>query len=251
MKKYHLALLFMVFLFIGCSKSHKKNDLQKYNLSGKVKEIIGKEIEPMTFTGDRVIIRFNEKGYITEKEFPDKRNSSEDEYFDWKQVFQYDENWNLKFIEHLDTNGKIIAKEVFKFDGKANMIEKARVGKNRGEFNKQTYKYDDKGNVVEEINYIDDNPAVRYSNKYDNNGKVIENDIFQFVVVDMPYKQVKVSIIYDGKGNITETSTLIPNSSLVKTSYKYDFDDHGNWTKVSLYIIDKLQVTNNREISYY
>ena len=91
--------------------------------------------------------------------------------------------------------------------------------------------YDAKGNKTLETWYNPNgsvNRRVQFT--YDANGNVTESVRYK---ADGNVAN-KVAYAYDAKGNKTEETTYKADGSLEKYStFKYEFDSHGNWTKMT------------------
>jgi hypothetical protein len=57
--------------------------------------------------------------------------------------------------------------------------------------------------------------------------------------------------VYDDKGNETEWNSYKPDGSLdVKETYKYDYDETGNWIKETKFRNGNPEIIIEREIKY-
>src|ERR1043166_1250171 len=92
---------------------------------------------------------------------------------------------------------------------------------------------------------------------YDIKGAKIENQYFPIAGATLTGKEVYK---YDEKGNISETTLLNPDGTLLsKEIYKYEFDFAGNWNKMttSVAVVDARGITfeptevTYRSIMYY
>jgi hypothetical protein len=194
-----------------------------------------------------------------------------------KYKYKYDFNRNLIEENYYKPEGVLISKETYKYDGKRNRIEVNRYkydgslewkftykydNKNNkieekwhsdaGElYKKQTYKYDNNKNKIEEKWYkSDESLEIRLIYKYNSNGIKIEEMCFN-------YEGVLISTTifnYDSKGNKIEQNIKEFYEGLESNftiTYKYDFDQQGNWIYQTIFYNGKPAYFKEREIEYF
>jgi len=227
-----LSLLFVSSICFG----QKKNDWQKNGLKGRVKSITTTVYNATEKFGEPVKNGIKEKSEIVTIQF--------------------------------DTKGKIIPPSkggsvVYKYDTRGNIIEGIAYGSdNSTVISKSVFKYDANSNVIEEVNYNSEGELTNKKiNTYDVNGNLLvckkSGNLFngtrnqgQALVTKYKYDaygrpiQVSVGIgdgelgsenyKYDANGDVIETISETFNGLNVKKTYKYSYDENGNWnTKVS------------------
>ena len=238
MRKSVLCIIMLSFsiLTLSCVNNSIKNDLEKQNLNGNLKSVkennffavdkfgeIVKSEKPM----DRIDVSyiFNEKGnkveetsYHSDGTLYEKKkyrynekeilvqcsdylpNGELDQIF----TYNYDENDCLIEENRISTKGELYDRRAFKYDKKNNRIEERGYGYDRSLYYKCVFSYDDKGNLTEE-------------NTYDGTtGKLFR----------------KSSYIFDEKSNeIARTDYSLNGSANYEYTFKYVFDNEGNWIK--------------------
>ena len=213
-----LTVLFLTSISFGESKVEKKNDWEKCEIKGEVKE--RRVYRYCCFdakTEEFFLRKFDRNGYLVEKN---------ERYYDCedttayvnKYYYRYDDNNNL--IEELLFYSKFGSEErvVYEYDEKGQCVEKQMFnskGESRYRFVK---KYDDNGNVIEQLFYnrSDTTPNIIHR-KYDAKGNLLDDGEGTF------YK-------YDDKGNVIEICVFGCDGDLLK-KISYEYDDKGNLIK--------------------
>lgn len=229
----YIIVFFSVIVF-SCN-NEVKNDLQKWNLNGKVESIketpyiaiekFGEIVkgERGSFSIERNFI-FNDKGYKIKTIFynADGRLISRSEY-------KYDEKGNNieTFIYGSDNN--LDEKMEYRYDEKRNLIEKNNLDNSQNLYSKTKYKNDEKGNLVKELLFNSDgslHSSTEY--KYDDKGNRIEWTDYNDKGIILIKKELK----NDEKGNVIE---LFCSMTAIGMSYKveskYEYDENNNWNR--------------------
>lgn len=141
---------------------------------------------------------------------------------DWRYVYTYNNNGNRVLMESYRPDSTLYSKTTYSFDAKGN--ETGYLLQTPGYANSgRSYIYDDKGNRTEETWLNGKNEAdFRFVNKYDAYGNMTEQQ---------KYRQ----------GKLSDTTT-----------WKYEYDSKGNWTKRTQYSSDGVEFDiAERKIEYY
>lgn len=145
---------------------------------------------------------------------------------DSKSEIKTDENGNR--VEQYDIKqggaGSLFNyKYIYKYDAQAHLIERVGYRGNGSFFFKYNFNYDNNGNRTEWLQLTQSNQIIgRVTYKYDDKNNIIE--------------EAK----YEGNGTLSETST-----------YTYEFDKKGNWTKQKKIRNGAVIETRIREYKYY
>ena len=93
------------------------------------------------------------------------------------------------------------------------------------------FKYDDKKRLIEQTRFLSNGVTLeRYVYKYEGSQKE------ELVYLEGGASDLRYREILDDKGNVIEQTYVERNGSVSsKTSYTYEFDSHGNWTKQTSY----------------
>lgn len=251
LKIYYLITLCI--LFLSCNNSsEEKNDLEKYNLNGRVKSITGNEYYAVEkfgeiLKGEKKITNeyfikenkptiFNEKGYVTEghdnirqtryKYNEDNQVIEEDGYESGvKYLYKYnDKGFKVEFNNYY--KGKLVQKIKFICDAEGNEIEKNSFEAD----GKLTYKEKNifKDRKIIDSKQYDADGVLKYSinYKYDSNGNMTE-----FVFYDSFGKiDSKQNYKYDNKGNMTEL-VFYDSSGKIDSKKNYKYDENNQVTE--------------------
>lgn len=279
MKKIILltALITASFILFSCSGQNNnkiKNDLTELKLKGKVKTL--KETKYIAVDkfgeiqkGDMVdevpkyICSFNEIGKKTEES---QYNSDGSLLISGRWIYKYDDKMNNIEINMYSSDGSLNDKNIYIYDDKGNKTEWNAYNSNGSLSFKWSYKYDDKGNLIESNNYSSKGSLIaKYIYKYDDKGNKIEENLY------LPNNELmgKTTYVYDDKGNEIEKQDYKSDGSLGNKSikkyddkgnmikwdeditYKYNFDEAGNWIKQIEFKNSIPQTIREREIIYY
>lgn len=100
----------------------------------------------------------------------------------------------------------------------------------------------------EKNEYVDGSVYLKTTYKHDNNGNIIELISFKDNSIWYHY-----SYCYDNNGNIVESYTIINRgeaSNYIQV-YTYEYDEHKNWIKKSVYDNGNPIILEEREIVYW
>lgn len=214
----------------------KNHYLTKVNQEGNIEfNINRKDGESLIYEynskGENVEVSFNSAGEYTWRtiySYDDNGNliesniSSQDRGVEVKTIYQYDDNGDLIIEDMYDSEGYLEERIKRVYDANKNIISLITGNENKvNEIN--TYSYDEKGNPIEWTIIQDDELITNYTYIYDLKGNVIEGNSF--------YKD----------GTLRE-----------KFTYKYDYDQKGNWTKKITYNeLSEQKIIEERKIVYY
>lgn len=281
MKK--IILIFTTILFVQCANQQQKNDLQKYNLNGKVKSCTQwryKAVEKngKIEKGDKIYAKrvnyqtlFNERGNELERVIylSDKK--------EYKYIMKYDESECLIEID-VYSSEKLVGKVIFEYDENKNNIEMKEYNANGKLQSKYTFEYSPNGNKIKENGYGVDGSYIGHKKKFKyNNEKLIEEstyykgDLVQKTVYEykkgyklgntkkyekdgsfMPTLAESVVAKYDKNDNVTEKRIYYSENVLAYlVIYKYEYDKQKNWIKSTKYIDNIPYEIIERNIEYY
>ena len=182
----------------------------------------------------------------------------ENQYFATERIkyrYVYINDKSGKLLEEYmyKSNGTLDRKWVYIYDEKGNNIEEDVYNEKIGNAPlKRVYKCDDKGNRTEGITY---NPyrgfasSNKFTNFYDDKNQLIEETSYGTNgSIDVFYNE------YDTDRNIVQSihnSIGIKYSSSQCDTYKYKYDEKGNWIEKLQYTDDKPAFKQVRKIEYY
>lgn len=151
-----------------------------------------------------------------------------------KSTYKYDKSGNMIEKNEYNSKGKLNSTSTFSFDSRDNIIKK---GGTSAYANRWAYIYDDDGNIVEMDKYDFDN-KLREKCKYSHNTveKIVidyETDNHGLPDDNSPMKAKEI-IIKDDNGNVIERNEYTFQGGFISylsrsNTYKYKFDDRGNW----------------------
>jgi YD repeat-containing protein len=273
MKKVWIVVLGFVFVAVLLNAG-TQTDLQKRELKGAVHTLTeGTDTYTFNKAGNietisnkysdeygEVCYTYNSKGQLTSSgdeeagtsyTYNDKGLLVEEEYSDWEET----------------------SKTIYSYNAK-NQITWAKGYSNKKLTGATEYAYDAAGNVSKESNYDKDNLLTGYSEMvYDANKNIVElrkydakgvlgdkrqkkynaqNRLIEEATFTGSNPRSKRTLSYDAQGNQTDETFLdIKSNTTIKTTYKYTYDSHGNWTKKEKWEGGVLRHTASRTISYY
>lgn len=194
---------------------------------------------------------------------------------DYTFSFKYDEKGNHVESNKFNSDGKLEEKATYTYDGKGNKIE-ASYYLDSSLYFRETYAYDNKGNIIELNSYYSDSSLeFRETYTYDDKGNKIELNKYN----SNNSLESRETYKYDEKGNLTEkymfrlkttfnTGENDADSKEKKNenqynginddgnlemafTYKYDYDEKGNWIKKT-YFKNQIPIhMYEREYEYY
>lgn len=225
MKTRIIQIFVFSILLSACSFFNKENnDLDKMNLNGKIKSIRESSFQ--------AIEKFGE---VT------------------KGIKAREDEWEFDYIRTYNHKGNIIESNEYNSDGSLNF--------------KRTYEYDDKGNKIKSNEYKSDGSlGYKSISKYDNKGNLIEGNVCKLDGI----QDYRWTLKYDDKGNLIKkeyyglhrplknnTGQWIakrgPWKITLKSSstFKYEFDNKGNWIKRIDFYNNIPEHIIEREIEYF
>ncbi|MBI3502314.1 MAG: hypothetical protein HY063_11020 [Bacteroidetes bacterium] len=255
-QKTILILIILSVCVLNCYAQGKETtDLQRINLTGKVKSIHLTAYENTAWSDKPAkwtmlhkaypciydlsadmneFLSFDNKGRTTEKKHYYEDNK------EYKTITKYDVSGNK--IETIDyRHDTITGKITYKYDGNGKITESSSYNENKLR-KKIIYKYDTKGNTIEENEFDDkEKPSGKIICKYDDKGKMIEKD-------NSNAKGMVTSkniYTHNEKGILTEENFYEPKDSLNK---KIKYDDNGNKIEDCSYYKNKM--TSNVTYQY-
>lgn len=265
-----LILLFAVAFLFSFSDGGKKNDLEKGNLKGKIKEIkdinfiiicgqsdtISSEIHKFNSQGNKVeYISLNfigELDFIEKYRFDQRGNKIEfytinsDNRLNRKIYYKYSDSDKI-IEEFYDTlNGKIL----YKYYNQKNYIKLLNYNKDNSFQTSRIIIYNKKNQIKEERSFgLDSKLELIVFYKYYKSGKIKKIKAYN------ADGKINSIIIYkhNEKGDLTKYKLLKNHFELYeKEDYKYySFDNSGNWLKRETYKCGKLFNVTERQIEYY
>ncbi len=170
-------------------------------------------------------------------------------------VRKYDDNGNQ--IEWKNYNdGYLKDQETFKYDDDSNLVEYTHYNAFDGV--DPTYVFDYEGNETiydkNEVTYLDS----KHNYKYNNNGNILEINIFREDCEEYEFDSseedcnFRITMEYDKYGNeITNKEYNSAGKLVSKCTSEYEFDNKNNWIKKVVFINDKQEYKEQREIIYY
>lgn len=284
MRKIILAITIMaVTLVYG-----QKNDLQKYQLKGKVETIVSNQYELVFKFGELTkgqhrpyssyAFTFDENGNIIAR----TNYNSEENKFDYEYVaYQYATDGTIefdneyikkqvkqkKFFSRLasdltgeDIGGKveekkeIISKAKYSYTDNKVVIDRYR--ENGGFSQKIVRTYTNEGQLLSEIIYDSYGDPIEKDIRTYENGLLVKKETFKHSEI---YKRGKgtegeVSYIYDEKGNVVKEKGFEIGLGLkvdITKEYIYTFDEQGNWTQrtENVYLSSELEKEEKRRVT--
>ena len=196
----------------------------------------GNLAEEAFLDGNKITYKYNNQNELTEKiTFVKKENVLKPEE---KITMSYDKKGNLTEYIAYNADGSLILKELNKYDSAGNLIEQCKIVEEGKPCWKTINKYNEKGKITEQFMYDTDGTAKDYAGyKYNDQGILIEE------TKGIGRKNVTA---YDNYGNPAESL-----SGTRKLTYKYEYDNSGNWVKQTLYRNNKPSQIIERVIQYY
>jgi hypothetical protein len=255
------------------------NDLTMFGLTGKVRSVMETKYvsqdkdnkESITQAIYQKYIEFNEEGYVREI----KLYKNNEEYLITKYISDIDGkplemneylpdgtiNLNVRYIYDKDTckteaiynwsENRVIGEICDPFDYYFDIIQNEI-------FTRVMYSYEYRGYCTEE-NFLkaDSNTSFKLTSKYDFRGNRLESAYFG----GNGMLRWITKYTYDRYDHMVESRVLKTNYIAVKSEYKYQFDDSGNWIsrneKRVVYVniltagLDQRNTVTERTIEYY
>ena len=200
-----------------------KRKYSEYDKDFQIKyDTNGNRIENNTYDSDGSLRRRYTYKYDTNGNKIGEKSFNSDGSLLAKNTNKYDTNENRVETTCYKPDGRLRSRFASKYDTNGNEIEWIMHIKSGSIDSKVTYKYDTNGNRIERISYEDGSLFAKTTYKYDTNGNKIENNRYIFDV------------------NLDE-----------KFTYKYNYDQIGNWTKRTEYKNGIAKTITERKIVYY
>ena len=282
------TLTLMAMIFLSCSTTKEKNDLEKINLLGSVKSIqefeySGKYLFNEIQLGkkksyqSRPKTTFNKKGYLLE-------------YVEYDEYTQSKEILEKKITYIYDTKERLIKKSVYgKYSGRSKdteykynendqLISEKNPYEIKYNYNKQNqisetiysdsdrikHNYDDHNNMVSQSRYVLKDTLYKkqtFRNEYNGKGELIGvlDSLFSYYKYDYTYTSYikedtpKVTMHHRkyNKGLITSDFSSV-SGIMDNVNYVYEYDEQGNWiNKINMDVIKDVKSITKREIIYY
>ena len=210
----------------------------KYNYSGKLVEktnfrddtketytydSLGKLIDRYRYYLDTLpyhdIFKYDKKGNNIGLYAYDPYGISGEKYF-----FSYNVNGNIIEQQNYDSQGICWSKIIFKYDKLGKLIEESGYNRNGSLDSKAIYKYDNNGNSLKNYFYFYEDHKIRRTSttEFDAKGNEIKE------------------IFYNSDGTLDYMYT-----------YKYVYDNNGNWINKTDFLNNNIQTLIERQIIYY
>lgn len=187
--------------------------------------------------------------------FLDKERITDKYYYDsQKRLEKIKENFSISEVYKYEENGQLACRELpcikqigyYKYDENGNLIELTYKDKKGVSYREFYFTNDEKGRCVEWLDSvpIDDNTSrdIKHHYEYDDNDRVIKETIF------IDDKTITIISKYNEHGDVCESAESSSKNEKIKTTtYEYEYDLHGNWTKR----VENGKKTTFREIEYF
>ena len=242
------AILLLVF---GCASLRPKNDLQKANISGKVKSI--KHLfydynDGVDSVETYVVEKYNKLGYVIVREMHQYDGSID--YYSYK----FDHKNDVIEQREYNTDKVLVAASTFahKYNKKGDKVEIKEFDENRQLNTTIIFKQEKEKNIltVENKEYQKDSTLVhRIVQKYDTK----KNHLLEFAVYSLEGKfDYKTQYKCDAQGNPFEMTTYNMEGEIKNiASLTYTLDTRKNWVKSTYYEQGEPTSVTEREITYY
>ncbi len=249
-----------------------KNDWTELGLKGDVKSLVTIEYRFIYYDAEgenntvltTTTRKFNKIGFITEiiveendlvtrtkykYNWQDKSKIESENYFmgnnqtmDVKWIYNKDGKGATKeFYTH---KGPLFNVVKYKYDDHGNIIHKGYYTDSDSLVSEESFKFDDDGNQIEYISYPADNGTiVRYNYEYEN-GKLFKEYESSLWNRTSTYK-------YNEQGDEIELKIDVEGFNSTLSTYTYEYDKHGNWTKQTVNFNNQQEAITERTISYY
>ena len=237
--KTGLIALALVVLLIDPASAGRKSDKDQERLIGPVKSVL---IELTEFSNEGgQSVESPRIPWLSNTYDPQGNKIQEDQLYEdvslnFKSVFTYDANGNLKEGVEYDYKGFPTFKWNYTLHKELNQIEETRNQINGVLFAKVTYTYDQSGDLVEELRQqINSTKDFKWVYLYDAEGRKIEEDFYLVQTEGSPQDKVhtpdfKTVYRYDSKGTLIEETRFDAAGAIkFKKQYTYKFDSVGNW----------------------
>jgi YD repeat-containing protein len=169
---------------------------------------------------------------LTEKTFFDKNGLRKEQIrytslgkIDLRYTFKYDNLGRIIRMDVYNASNKLIGKKESKYDLSGNEVERILFDQERGTPSKMIFKYDKENNLIETRNFNDKGELINIFKNFWDNGKLInsqiENKDGKIIV--------KTHFTYDNNGKVIKEE--VTESSPYTINYKYD--SNGNLIEIA------------------
>lgn len=262
-------LLFSTNLLFGQSFLDKDLKFQGavktvYQLEFKATENDGKIIKGGTIECSEVKYEFDNQNRLLTEEYC---------LMDFLSSYKYKYDENGRLIERMYFN-RLDRK--YEYDTSGNQVKELMFD-SEGLMGSWSYKFDNKGNIIERTGYLGESFVERWIKVYDKDNRKIKEYMVDEEPDTIPTYQV-ITFEYDNKGRLTKILTTDPESNVhaiatykyddndnliehyskndfqrgieeLKT-FKYEYDNKGNWTQKLEHINSKPTTITVRKIEY-
>jgi hypothetical protein len=277
-KNYYLYVLLSLFLFSFTDGTKIRSEWEKDGLKGKVKSVhvftykIADQktlaLDPLTIlkkdTSNHLIISYDEDGILTQRAMSKGKKLLTRQYLHSSAMiistrFDADEKIIGEDTSLLNEDGFIIQDMMHTFgkdtsyyrvdynvDANGKVLEADASTNNKFTY-KWMYQYDSIGNKIQDDQFMEYSVmGQRWVYKYDENRNKIEVALYMDTLVE------KYVYKYDNHGSMTEESHYGSDEKLIDaTTYKYDYDDKGNWIRCLVTSKKPLDKVTIRAFEYY
>ncbi len=208
---------------------------------------------------DTLLIEENEynlQDILTSKKqnvYDEKGNLKEELYFFKEETVQYKNKYDYDSENRKvgDTRYKKDTQDyitVFDYEGKNLVSRETTEGPDNKIVRTEKFTFDENGNLIKEYTFDSyDNSKTVDEYKYD-----AKNQKIARIVTENDKPVFKNTFAYDTKGNLTDVVTMNGDDTVIQSlSYKYEYDDKGNWTKKIVYKDNVPTVIVERRITYF
>ena len=272
----HILLVLPVLILFSClGQNFPKNDLELYEVKGKVNHLTIRHYKAIEKDGKIVkgavnrdgendqTLTFNKRGYITQAYFYGKADS-----LDSKLIRDHDKNYHCLGETGYNAKGDKFVEWIWIYDNRGNNTERIQVQEdsslftswylyydenseliartifqspNSGLFDSLRWILDDKNRQIEEWNYgyygLYGFNKVEYLDATNMIGKIFRYDYFKDL---SDYYELS----YNDHDLISVARQFSADSTLQQTlSFEYEYDDRGNW-------VNKIQFINEEPVNY-
>lgn len=272
MKKYVILSLFL--LTICCQKSIDnhidKNDLDKLNLYGKVKQYKLYEYENGVKKPDdcEMLRIFDKNGNLIEHfQYNDDKMTVKTTFIYDKNHYRTESNGIInirepdinRYLYKYDANGNLIEDKYFRgfpdlelvnitkyvYSG-GKKVKEIQINGEAKQLSTTEFKYNDKGEVNEKSWYYSQGLGNTELLKYDERGNTIES----ITIYPEVNRETTIFYKYDDYNNIISKKSIIDNvTDLIM--YEYTYDEKGNWLKKIEKINDTIVKITERDFKYF
>ncbi|WP_297332986.1 hypothetical protein [Flavobacterium sp.] len=169
------------------------------------------------------------------------------EYIQIKNAYQYDNKNRKKAEKRYDKDGNVLYTTRYEYDGDKLSLKEVTNKDGEVEYSEKSV-YDKKGNLLTKTSYDNfDKSETEELYTYDDKGNKLT-----FAVIKNGEPALKMSYNYDEKGSLSETIiTDGAGNPIDSRKYVFKYDEKGNWTEKIIFINEKPQFIEKREITYY